>query len=109
MTALVEARLIVGNYALFSRMASEFKNHLDPQTFYHTKRVEQEERYRKYQEMPSLEPNCSDSPGGLRDLQTILWIAQTGLKQLARPETARFHYATRKNRGWNAERNSCSA
>ena len=76
-TALVEARLIVGNYALFSRMASEFKNHLDPQTFYHTKRVEQEERYRKYQETPySLEPNCKDSPGGLRDLQTILWIAQ---------------------------------
>ncbi len=76
-TALVEARLIVGNYALFSRMVAEFKNHLNPQAFYHTKRVEQEERHRKYQETPySLEPNCKDSPGGLRDLQTILWIAQ---------------------------------
>lgn len=76
-TALVEARLIIGNYSLFSRMVSEFKNHLDPQAFYHTKRVEQEERYRKYHETPySLEPNCKDSPGGLRDLQTILWIAQ---------------------------------
>ena len=76
-TALVEARLIVGNYGLFSRMASEFKKHLDPQAFYHTKRVEQEERHRRYQETPfSLEPNCKDSPGGLRDLQTILWIAQ---------------------------------
>lgn len=76
-TALVEARLIVGNYALFSRMVSEFKNHLDPQAFYHTKRIEQEERYRRYHESPySLEPNCKDSPGGLRDLQTILWIAQ---------------------------------
>lgn len=76
-TALVEARLIVGNYALFSRMSSEFKNHLDPQTFYHSKRGEQEERYRRYHESPySLEPNCKESPGGLRDLQTILWIAQ---------------------------------
>jgi len=76
-TALVEARLIIGNYALFSQMVSEFKNHLDPQAFYHTKRVEQEDRYRKYHETPySLEPNCKDSPGGLRDLQTILWIAQ---------------------------------
>ena len=76
-TALVEARLIVGNYALFCRMVSEFKNHLDPQVFYHTKRIEQEERYRRYHESPySLEPNCKDSPGGLRDLQTILWIAQ---------------------------------
>ena len=76
-TALVEARLIVGNYPLFSRMVVEFKKHLDPQTFYHTKRIEQEERYRRYHETPfSLEPNCKDSPGGLRDLQTILWIAQ---------------------------------
>lgn len=76
-TALVEARLIVGNYALFARLSSEFKNRLDPQGFYHTKRVEQNERYLKYQESPySLEPNCKESPGGLRDLQTILWIAQ---------------------------------
>ena len=76
-TALVEARLVVGNYSLFARMVSEFRNHLDPQAFYHTKRVEQEERYRKHHETPySLEPHCKDSPGGLRDLQTILWIAQ---------------------------------
>jgi [protein-PII] uridylyltransferase len=76
-TALVESRLIVGNYALFNRMFSEFRKRLDPQLFYHTKLAEQEERYRRYQESPySLEPNCKDSPGGLRDLQTILWIAQ---------------------------------
>jgi [protein-PII] uridylyltransferase len=76
-TALVEARMIIGNYALFSRMSSEFRKRLDPQAFYHTKRIEQDERYRRYQESPySLEPNCKDSPGGLRDLQTILWIAQ---------------------------------
>ncbi|MDR2788638.1 MAG: [protein-PII] uridylyltransferase [Candidatus Accumulibacter sp.] len=76
-TALVEARMIVGDYPLFNRMLSEFKAQLDPQTFYHTKRVEQDERYRRYQGSPySLEPNCKDSPGGLRDLQTILWIAQ---------------------------------
>lgn len=76
-TALVEARLIQGNYALFNRMISRFKAMLDPQAFYHTKCAEQEERYRKYHESPySLEPNCKDSPGGLRDLQTILWIAQ---------------------------------
>jgi [protein-PII] uridylyltransferase len=76
-TALVEARLIVGNYALFSRMVAEFKKHIDPQEFYHTKRTEQVERYRRYDESPySLEPNCKDSPGGLRDLQMILWIAQ---------------------------------
>jgi [protein-PII] uridylyltransferase len=60
-------------------MSSEFRKCLDPQVFYHTKRIEQDERYRRYQESPySLEPNCKDSPGGLRDLQMILWIAQVG-------------------------------
>jgi [protein-PII] uridylyltransferase len=76
-TALVEARLIVGNYALFQRMVAEFRKQLDPQAFYHTKRVELEERYHRYNHSPySLEPNCKESPGGLRDIQTILWIAQ---------------------------------
>ncbi|MDR1709326.1 MAG: [protein-PII] uridylyltransferase, partial [Candidatus Accumulibacter sp.] len=74
-TALVESRRIVGDYALFSRMQAEFRKHLDPRTFYHTKRVEQEERYRR-ESAHNLEPNCKDSPGGLRDLQTIRWIAQ---------------------------------
>ncbi|MDR2451879.1 MAG: [protein-PII] uridylyltransferase [Candidatus Accumulibacter sp.] len=76
-TALVEARLIVGNHGLFQRMIFEFRKQLDAQVFYHTKRVEQEERYRRHGGSPySLEPNCKESPGGLRDLQTILWIAQ---------------------------------
>lgn len=76
-TALTEARLIAGNAALFSEFHSEFNAHLDSQAFYHTKRMEQDERYLRYQESPySLEPNCKESPGGLRDLQTILWIAQ---------------------------------
>lgn len=39
--------------------------------------MEQDERYIRFQESPySLEPNCKESPGGLRDLQSILWIAQ---------------------------------
>ena len=76
-TALVEARRIIGDPVLFNRMFAEFRARLDPQEFYHTKCLEQDERHRRYQESPySLEPNCKDSPGGLRDLQTILWIAQ---------------------------------
>ena len=76
-TALVEARLLTGNVALFERMCSEFKSRLDPQAFFQAKRLEQEERYLRHQESPySLEPNCKECPGGLRDLQTVLWIAQ---------------------------------
>jgi [protein-PII] uridylyltransferase len=76
-TALVEARPIAGDHTLFHRMIAEFRKRIDPQAFYHTKRLEREDRYRRHQESPySLEPNCKESPGGLRDLQTILWIAQ---------------------------------
>ncbi len=76
-TTLVEARRLAGDAALFARLDEAFKRQLDRQAFFHAKRMEQTERYLRYQESPySLEPNCKESPGGLRDLQTILWIAQ---------------------------------
>ena len=76
-TALVEARLLTGSDALFARFSEQFRKILDPQAFFHAKRMEQDERYRRFQDSPySLEPNCKESPGGLRDLQSILWIAQ---------------------------------
>ena len=76
-TALVEARLLTGSESLFARFAALFRKILDPQAFFQSKRMEQEERYRRFQDSPySLEPNCKESPGGLRDMQSILWIAQ---------------------------------
>ena len=75
-TALVEARRITGSTALFDEFAARFSKLLDPKAFFTAKRLEQDERYLRFQESPySLEPNCKESPGGLRDLQTILWIA----------------------------------
>ncbi|MEI7432121.1 MAG: nucleotidyltransferase domain-containing protein, partial [Betaproteobacteria bacterium] len=76
-TALVEVRLLAGSPELFAEFESKFKKIIDPQAFFNAKRIEQDERYLRFQESPySLEPNCKESPGGLRDLQTILWIAQ---------------------------------
>lgn len=76
-TALVEARYLVGSETLFAQFREQFGSVLDRQTFFHAKRIEQDERYLRYQESPySLEPNCKESPGGLRDLQSILWISQ---------------------------------
>ena len=76
-TALVEARLLIGNEELCSKFTSDFRASIDPQAFFHAKRMEQDERYLRFQDSPySLEPNCKESPGGLRDLQSILWIAQ---------------------------------
>ncbi|MDR1367571.1 MAG: [protein-PII] uridylyltransferase [Candidatus Accumulibacter sp.] len=76
-TSLVEARPLAGNRALFEEFESKFSARVDPQNFYTAKKLEQYERYLRYQESPySLEPNCKESPGGLRDLQMILWIAK---------------------------------
>jgi [protein-PII] uridylyltransferase len=53
------------------------KGSLDARAFFQTKRVEQEDRHQRFSDTPySLEANCKDGPGGLRDLQLILWIAQ---------------------------------
>jgi len=76
-TTLLEARLLTGNGTLFGNFEERLRRHLDPLDFLDAKRLEQQERYLRFNETPySLEPNCKDSPGGLRDLQTIFWIAQ---------------------------------
>ena len=51
-TALVEARLIIGNEKLFSKFTTEFRAILNPQEFFHAKRMEQDERYLRLQESP---------------------------------------------------------
>ena len=94
-TALVEARLLTGNAALFEQFESAFKRQLDPQAFFHAKRMEQDERYLRFDESPySLEPNCKESPGGLRDLQSILWIAQAAGYGDSWKDLERHHFIT---------------
>ncbi|UCV06605.1 [protein-PII] uridylyltransferase [Dechloromonas denitrificans] len=76
-TALLEARLLTGNKRLFATFEKRLHGNLDPLVFFEAKRLEQQERYLRFNETPySLEPNCKDSPGGLRDLQVIFWIAK---------------------------------
>ena len=76
-TALLENRLLTGSPDLYAGFAQSLKAGLNPQAFFKAKRLEQEERHLRYQETPySLEPNCKEAPGGLRDLQFIFWIAK---------------------------------
>jgi [protein-PII] uridylyltransferase len=80
-TTLLEARHLAGDKALFQHMEQALRHALDAQAFFKAKRLEQQERHSRYNETPySLEPNCKESPGGLRDLQVIQWVARaTGL------------------------------
>ncbi|WP_153159526.1 [protein-PII] uridylyltransferase [Zoogloea sp. 1C4] len=77
MTNLLEARLIGGNTRLFDRFTEQLRSALNVGQFFKAKRLEQEQRYTRHNETPySLEPNCKESPGGLRDLQIIGWISR---------------------------------
>jgi len=78
-TSLMEARLLIGSPELFERMrAVTGPDRIWPDgAFFETKRRERCERCHKYNETAfNLEPNIKDSPGGLRDLQMIGWVAK---------------------------------
>jgi len=76
-TALLESRWLAGSRALMKQFEAAIQAQLDAPAFFQAKRVEMQQRHARYQETPyALEPNCKESPGGLRDLQVILWMAR---------------------------------
>jgi [protein-PII] uridylyltransferase len=94
-TSLLEARLIVGSRRLFDVFRRAIDTHLDPQKFFKAKRLEQEQRYARFQETPySVEPNFKDGPGGLRDLQVMLWISRASKLGTAWHELADHDFLT---------------
>jgi [protein-PII] uridylyltransferase len=75
-TALLETRHLTGSPSLYEAFVTRFSAALDPFAFYQAKQLEQAERYARFNDTPySLEPNCKESPGGLRDLHVIRWVA----------------------------------
>ena len=76
-TSLLEARLIGGSETLFKHFQRHFFKDIDPKAFFIAKTLEMNQRHIKFQNTPySLEPNCKESPGGLRDLQILLWLTK---------------------------------
>ena len=75
-TALLEARPLAGQRKLIHALRLGARQSLDAHAFLKAKQLEQAQRHAKYHDSPySLEPNVKESPGGLRDLQAIRWIA----------------------------------
>jgi [protein-PII] uridylyltransferase len=75
-TSLLESRLLTGDAGLYRKFQLRFEETLDPTAFFVAKTLEMRQRHNKFENTPySLEPNCKESPGGLRDLQVILWVA----------------------------------
>ncbi len=78
-TNLMEARLLQGDPARFQALMAETgpDRIWSSRDFFRAKWDEQIERHRKYSNTEyNLEPNVKTSPGGLRDIQTIDWVAK---------------------------------
>ena len=94
-TSLLESRLLIGDSALFGKFRLRFEETLDPNAFFIAKTLEMRQRHNKFENTPySLEPNCKESPGGLRDLQVILWVANAAGLGKSWDELARSGIAT---------------
>ncbi|MGY0194867.1 [protein-PII] uridylyltransferase [Leptothrix sp. BB-4] len=75
-TAMLECRFLCGSKRLFEQFRRRSREVLDPAEFLIAKTLEMRQRHTKYEDTPySLEPNCKESPGGLRDLQVLRWVA----------------------------------
>jgi [protein-PII] uridylyltransferase len=95
-TALLESRLITGNAELFRKFRDQFQTAIEARAFFIAKTLEMSQRHTKFEDTPySLEPNCKESPGGLRDLQIILWVAQAAGYGKSWDELARSGLATK--------------
>ena len=77
-TNLLEARLIVGNPQHFATFMQQVAQLMQPAKFLADKLQEQDNRHAKFNDTAyNLEPNIKESPGGLRDLHMLLWLAQS--------------------------------
>ena len=76
-TALLEARLVCGSRRLYAEFQRACGAAMDTRAFLRAKTLEMKQRHVKYEGTPyALEPNCKESPGGLRDLQVVIWVAR---------------------------------
>ncbi len=78
-TTLIESRLLCGPQALFEAMRQALAPDRlwSSREFFEAKLREQRERHHRYHDTAyNLEPNIKQSPGGLRDIQTIGWVAK---------------------------------
>jgi [protein-PII] uridylyltransferase len=104
-TALLEARYIWGEQALFTELKTRFDNEVARGTaaqFIEQKLAERDARHKRVGDSRyQLEPNVKEGKGGLRDLHTLYWLAKyiyriddvgklVDLKVLSADESQRF-------------------
>jgi [protein-PII] uridylyltransferase len=93
-TSLLDARQLAGDAALYEEFEQQFRAanvQEGAAEFIAAKQAERDFRHQRYGESPFIvEPNVKEGRGGLRDLQTLYWIARylfntRGIGELATP------------------------
>jgi len=78
LTALLEARPLLADIDVAHQLAEAVapRRIWPPRDYYVAKREEQRARHARYGDTAdNLEPNLKEGPGGLRDVQTLRWMA----------------------------------
>ena len=78
-TTLMESRWLAGPEHAVTDMQSAIgpEGMWSPRSFFEAKLKEQHARHAQFHDTAyNLEPNVKSSPGGLRDIQTIVWVAR---------------------------------
>ncbi|MCJ8322169.1 MAG: [protein-PII] uridylyltransferase [Colwellia sp.] len=96
-TNLMEMRLICGNEPLSQQLQPLLNQDVfwTSKKFFIAKRNEQEKRHQQYHGAAyTLEPNLKANPGGLRDIQTIAWVAKRHFVADSLEELVEHNYLT---------------
>ena len=76
-TSILERRVIFGAQGIPQKLDQRWQQAFDVEHFVKAKRFEQQQRYVRFEDTAyNLEPNVKESPGGLRDIQMVLWLAR---------------------------------
>jgi len=96
-TNLLEMRFLTGNQPLFDELTVDVSkdNFWPSKDFFQAKRQEQQSRHAQYHGTAyNLEPNLKANPGGLRDIQTIGWVAKKHFRTRTMRELVAHQYLT---------------
>ncbi|HEX4780271.1 MAG TPA: [protein-PII] uridylyltransferase, partial [Usitatibacter sp.] len=76
-TSVLESRCITGDASLLAELDTRLRERRNVRDFFEAKFQEQKRRHERFQEAAyNLEPNLKESPGGLRDLQMVIWLSR---------------------------------